>query len=93
MFPAAPRPITWLDVYCWRAHLALTGETLHVYLDGVDVTQNSFRAVFHEDGRHGNVWRYKRNADGQVYCAPGTLCPAVEVLTGLLALVPGEPFR
>jgi hypothetical protein len=86
------RLITWLDVPTWRAHLATTGEVLHVYLGSVDVTRDSSRAVFCEDGIHGYVWRYLRNAHGQHYRAPGADHAAYQVLFGVLTIAPGDPF-
>lgn len=85
-------PITDLDVPGWRAHLAATGDVLHVYLDGVDVTEGSYRARFCEDGQHGHVWRYKRNAAGQHYRDPAVGRAAFEVRFGVLTLAPGAPF-
>jgi hypothetical protein len=81
---------TLLDVEGWRAHLARTGETLHVYLDGVDVTRGAYRAAYFEDGIHGEVNRYTRNADGQYYRDPATGTVASETLTGVLVILPGE---
>lgn len=91
-FHVEHRLITVLDVPRWRAHLMTTGEVLHVFLNGVDVTKDSTRAVFCEDGIHGWVWRYLRNADGLHYRDPATGRAAVEVLRGELRLVPGAPL-
>jgi hypothetical protein len=85
---------TFLDVDDWRAHLARAGEHLHVYLDGVDVTRGAFQADFFEDGVHGQVWRYKRNAQGHHYLDPERPREAAyEVLFGVLVIAPGDPWR
>ena len=85
--------LTILDVPEWRRHFSRTGESLRVYLDGVDVSRGSYRAAFYEDGIHGEVWRYRVNADGRHYYDPAIRGCAREVLVGRLVIAPGEPYR
>lgn len=84
--------IRFLDVEGWRRHHALTGESLHVHVNGVDVTKDCFRAIMHVDHIHGDVWRFKRDAAGRHYL-DGTGRVAHEVLTGILVIEPGGPIR
>lgn len=45
-----------LDPGGWRVHYSTTGEALHVFLDGVDVTRDSFEAQEGDDiAAFGNV--------------------------------------
>jgi hypothetical protein len=84
--------VSCLDVDTHRAHLTRTGETLHVYLNGEDVTRYAFRAVFHNDGINGTVWSYRRDERGSHFLDPETGKVATEMRSGRLLITPGEPF-
>lgn len=64
--PSVPK-IGFLDVDGHRAHKNTTGEDLHVFLDGVDVTSNCYEAsdvdgfvrVFCSDPVHHKDWTAK----------------------------------
>lgn len=86
----APR---YLDAIAWHAHKVRTGEELHVFLDGEDVTSRSFRVIFHHNSNTiGDVWLYLLNAAGERFLDPATNKPAQETRTGHVRIAPGAPF-
>lgn len=81
-----------LNVQDWRQHKEQTGEFLHIYVDGVDVTKDSFFVSIDEDGVYGEVHRYKRNAEGVRYLVENQSV-AREILVGAVEIRPGDPFN
>jgi len=77
-----------LDVDGHRRHLELHGETLHVLVNGVDVTRTAFWASVPT----GEVFVFKRDVDGRHFIDPYTGTAAKELLRGVVSIVPGEAF-
>jgi hypothetical protein len=70
----------------WRRHKAETGEYLHVFVDGDEVTTECDYA----NDEEGVVRLLRRNADGKRYIDPDTHRAAFEWRTGRVEIVP-EP--
>jgi hypothetical protein len=83
--------VTFLDVGGWHAHRARTGEMLHVYVDGDDVTSLCFRAVMHDDQIHGTAWVFALDAEGRKHLDGATGKVATEERRGRLEIRPGGP--
>lgn len=84
----APRPrVLTPDV--WQRHLATTGEHLHVFLNGRDVTKDCVYASIDE----GKVTHLLRNAEGKFYCAWPGADPARRTVSGTVTFKPGGPLR
>jgi hypothetical protein len=84
--------ITFLDVDGWNKHHADTGESLHVYVDGVDVTKHCYRAIMHADHIHGDAWVFKVNEQGRHYFDREANDVARELLTGFMRIEAGAPL-
>ena len=72
----------------WIRHKRETGETLHVHLNGDDVTTRCRVA----DDDAGEVELLVLDADGRAQYDPDTDAPKVEVLEGYVEIIPGVAF-
>ncbi len=75
----------------WIEHVHRTGEHLHVYLNGEDVTRRCYRAVFHENRVEGDVWLYVQR-EGRAYFDPDLPGVPRELRTGLMSIQAGAHF-
>lgn len=97
--PLALQPTTRygrIDIERHRAHRAETGETLHVYLDGVDVTRDCYLA----DDTRGTVHlicrdeaRHQLHGTGRAHLDPKNLHDACRLhRRGRVVIAPGDPL-